>query len=135
MHEPQNSANRRSPRRSGYRESRLLWTGDYWAARAVMPVSPACPKALWLIGNYRLVPGRRNNSMIRDEPISPAKIILRNLFVGVSAVRPNDNSHSESVDHLNFVEALVPTLIWLYFLHGGKSLGVFSSELQSKLKF
>jgi hypothetical protein len=67
--------------------------------------------------------------MIRDEPISPAEIAFRDFFVDVSTVRSDDNSNSEGVDHLNFVEAIVPTLIWFDFLHGGKSLGVFSSEL------
>jgi hypothetical protein len=59
--------------------------------------------------------------MIRDEPVSPAEIVLRDLFVAICTVRPDDNANPEDLDHLNFVQTLVPTLIWLDFLHGGKS--------------
>jgi hypothetical protein len=59
--------------------------------------------------------------MIRDEPVPSAENILRDLFVDIGTVRPDDNANPENLDHLNFVQTLVPTLIWLDLLHDVKS--------------
>jgi hypothetical protein len=55
---------------------------------------------------------------IRNERKPLAEIVLCNLFILLGTVRSDNNSNSEGVHHLNFVEALAPTLVWFDFLHG-----------------
>jgi len=55
---------------------------------------------------------------IRNKRKPLAEIVLCNLFILLGTVRSDNNSNSEGVHHLDFVEALAPTLVAIGLVGG-----------------
>ncbi len=79
------------------------------------------PRPTGVIPNRPLTAtGPLKSSMIRDEPVPSVKtfsVISSSTLVPCGRIQCNP----ENLDHLNFVQTLVPTLIWLDLLHDVKS--------------